>query len=134
MISSKTKIRVRYEETDKMGIVYHAKYFVWFEVARIELLDQIRCSYKQLEYEGYHLPVLEAQANFFRPANFDDLVTVSVEFSTSSRLKMEMNYKVNRRGELLATGRTIHAFVSREGKPIRPPENLARSIEKFSRR
>ena len=133
MIQSKTDIRVRYEETDKMGIVYHAKYLVWFEVARIELLDQIGYPYIKLEEDGFFLPVLEVEANFQKPAKFGDFITIVVEFTQPSILTMKISYKVKRGEELLATGKTKHAFVSCGGRPIRPPEKLVRLIEKNSK-
>ncbi len=133
MIQSKTDIRVRYEETDKMGIVYHAKYLIWFEVARIDLLDQIGYPYVKLEEDGHFLPVLEVEANFRKPAKFDDFITIFVELSQPSILKMKICYKVKRGEELLATGKTKHAFVSSEGRPVRPPEKLVNLIEKYSK-
>ena len=75
MLSATTEIRVRYAETDKMGVVYHANYFVWFEAARIQLLDDLGLPYNDLEERGYLLPVLECGAKFLQPAHFDDRLT-----------------------------------------------------------
>ena len=68
MLSASVDIRVRYKETDQMGVVYHANYFTWFEIARIELLDQMGCPYLDLEKKGYLLPVLTCSASFQSPA------------------------------------------------------------------
>ena len=78
MLYATTEIRVRYAETDKMGVVYHANYFVWFESVRIQLLDDLGLPYNDLEERGYFLPVLECRAKFLQPAHFDDRLTVTV--------------------------------------------------------
>ena len=79
MLSASVDIRVRYKETDKMGVVYHSNYFTWFEVARIELLDNLQCPYKELEKDGFLLPVLSCNASFHLPALFDDRLIVTVK-------------------------------------------------------
>ena len=76
MLSFSTQIRVRYAETDMMGIAYYSNYFIWFEIARVHMLDEIGLSYKEIERAGYRLPVLEAQARYLQPAQFDDIVTL----------------------------------------------------------
>lgn len=131
MIKSDIDIRVRYEETDKMGIVYHAKYFTWFEVARIELLDQIGCPYRELEERGYFLPVLQCQAKYHMPAHFDDRLKVNVEISREPVARIEINYQVHRAGDLLASAQTTHAFIDRAGKLIRPPQSFLKQARKY---
>jgi len=74
MVKDVTSIRVRYQETDKMGIAYHGNYFTWLEVARIHLLDSINCPYSKLEEEGYFLPVISCSCEFKNPAKFDDRI------------------------------------------------------------
>ena len=133
MIKSKIDIRVRYEETDKMGVVYHAKYFTWFEVARIELLDHIGCPYRELEERGYFLPVLQCQAKYHMPAHFDDRLKVHVEISREPVARIEISYQVYRGEDLLATAQTTHAFIDQVGKLIRPPKSfLERAGQYFS--
>jgi len=124
-----TKIRVRYEETDKMGIVYHAKYFHWFEVARIQLLDEIGMPYKSLEQNGFFLPVLDCYATFKKPAQFDDRLSVFADASFQSLLRLKIKYQVFRGSEKLALGSTTHAFVDGDGKVVRPPESFAKFIQ-----
>ena len=124
-----TDIRVRYGETDQMGVVYHANYFTWFEIARIELLDQMGCPYLDLEKKGYLLPVLTCSASFQSPAFFDDRLQVKVEIAKIPLVRIQASYEVRRGSELLVTGQTEHAFVSRAGRVVRPPEiflNLAK--------
>lgn len=129
MLSSSTKIRVRYEETDQMGVVYHAKYFNWFEVARIQLLDEIGIPYKELEKEGYFLPVLSCSAIFKHPAHFDDRLIIKLEISLASLLRLKVAYEVWRKDLMIATGTTQHAFISKDGKVIRPPASFVTLLE-----
>ncbi len=129
MLSSSTEIRVRYEETDQMGVVYHAKYFTWFEVARIQLLDEIGIPYKELEREGYFLPVLSCSAIFKHPAQFDDRLIIKLKIYLSSLLRLKISYKVLRKDLMIATGSTEHAFISKEGKVIRPPASFIKLLE-----
>ncbi|MFL2911873.1 MAG: acyl-CoA thioesterase [Opitutales bacterium] len=129
MLSSSTKIRVRYEETDQMGVVYHAKYFNWFEVARIQLLDEIGIPYKELEKEGYFLPVLSCSAIFKHPAHFDDRLIIKLEISLASLLRLKVAYEVWRKDLMIATGTTEHAFISKDGKVIRPPASFVTLLE-----
>ena len=129
MLSSSTKIRVRYEETDQMGVVYHAKYFNWFEVARVQLLDEIGIPYKELEKEGYFLPVLSCSAIFKHPAHFDDRLIIKLEISLASLLRLKVAYEVWRKDLMIATGTTQHAFISKDGKVIRPPASFVTLLE-----
>ena len=124
MISAITEVRVRYQETDQMGVVYHGNYFTWFESARIELLDQLECSYQELEKGGYLLPVLTCEARFVKPAKFDDRLQVSAFIKNSPLARIEIFYEVKRNKELLAKGATSHAFVNEEGKLIKPPRDF----------
>jgi acyl-CoA thioester hydrolase len=121
MIQSRAQVTVRYAETDMMGIVYHANYLPWFEVGRTTLLKEIGVSYRKLEEEGFRLPVLEVAAKFLRPAVYDDTLEVTSTVRERPLLKIRIDYEVRRGDELLATGNTLHAFVDREGKPVRPP-------------
>lgn len=132
MHSSQTQIRVRYEETDQMGVVYHAKYFHWFEVARIHFLDEIGHPYKELEENGYFLPVLECSASFKQAAHFDDKLIIETEVSFPSMLKLSAEYKVVRNHSIIANGKTVHAFVSKEGKVMRPPSSFVEVMRQNS--
>ena len=131
MISAITEVRVRYQETDQMGVVYHGNYFTWFESARIELLDQMECSYQKLEKGGYLLPVLTCEARFIKPAKFDDRLQVTAIIKTSSLVRIEIFYEVKRNEELLAKGATSHAFVNEEGKLIKPPRDFLDKAKKL---
>jgi acyl-CoA thioester hydrolase len=135
MIQSSVQITVRYAETDMMGIVYHGSYLPWFEVGRTTLLKENGLSYRALEAAGYLLPVLELSAKFIRPALYDDVLTVVTTLSEKPILRIQLSYEVLRGEELLVTGQTTHAFIDREGRPVRPPPNFTdRMNELFSSR
>ncbi|GAB4277376.1 MAG TPA: acyl-CoA thioesterase [Opitutae bacterium] len=131
MIESKTTLRVRYAETDGMGIVYHGNYLTWFDVARIEMLDNIGAPYRTLELEGYQLPVIEAQISYKRPAMFDDRITVHTTIRECPAVRIEVDYSVQRGEVLLATGKTSHAFISSEGYPVKPPPHFMDVVRKY---
>ena len=111
-----------------MGIVYHANYLTWFEIARIELLDSIGCPYKSLEETDFFLPVLSCRVDFRRPAHFDDRLRIVVRIDESSSVRIKADYEVFRDDDLLATGQTTHAFVSGEGKVVRPPASFLERV------
>jgi acyl-CoA thioester hydrolase len=121
MIRSRVSVTVRYAETDMMGIVYHANYLPWFEVGRTTLLKELGIPYRKLEEDGFRLPVLEVNAKYLRPAVYDDTLEIVTVLREKPLLRIRLEYEVKRGAELLATGSSIHAFVDREGKPVRPP-------------
>lgn len=124
MITSQSQVTVRYAETDMMGVVYHANYFPWFEIARTTLLKEQGLPYRQLEEEGYRLPVLEISAKFLRPAVYDDTLTIIVSMKEKPLLRIHLEYEVRRGDELLATGMSRHAFIDLKGQPVRPPASF----------
>jgi acyl-CoA thioester hydrolase len=130
MIQSRVQVTVRYAETDMMGIVYHANYLPWFEVGRTTLLKEIGVPYRKLEEEGFRLPVLEISAKYVRPAVYDDTLDILTTLAERPLLRIRLDYEVLRAGELLATGTSVHAFVDREGKQVRPP---AWAVERISK-
>ena len=121
MIESRTQITVRYAETDMMGIVYHGNYLPWFEVGRTTLLKECGLPYKELEAQGYHLPVIELGVKYTRPALYDDTVTIITRMHEKPTLRIRLDYEVRRGEELLVTGFTTHAFINKEGLPVRAP-------------
>jgi acyl-CoA thioester hydrolase len=124
--SSVSTVRVRYAETDKMGVVYYANYFVWFEVARTDLLRNRGWSYREMEQAGVALPVIEAHCDYHRPARYDDELDVQTEGRMLSPVRIEFVYQVVRRegNVLAASGRTVHAALDPSGKPCRLPERV----------
>jgi acyl-CoA thioester hydrolase len=119
-------IRVRYAETDKMGVVYYANYFVWFEVARADLLRSLGWSYREMEHAGVALPVIEAHCDYHRPARYDDEMEVRTKGRMLSPVRMEFTYEVVRQEDQIvaASGRTVHAALDLAGKPCRLPDRI----------
>jgi acyl-CoA thioester hydrolase len=130
MIQSRVSVTVRYAETDMMGIVYHANYLPWFEVGRTTLLKEIGVPYRRLEEEGYRLPVLEVSAKYLRPALYDDTLEVVTTLRERPAIRISLEYEVRRGEDLLATGTSLHAFVDRTGRPVRPPAWAGELIRK----
>ena len=114
-----------------MGVAYYANYFIWFEVARTDLLRTLGWSYREMEDEGVLLPVIEADCRYRRPARYDDELEIRTEGRLTSRVRLEFHYEVFMKGQdqLMAAGRTAHAAVARAGRPCRLP---ARIVEAFS--
>ena len=118
-----THVRVRYAETDRMGVVYYANYLVWFEVARTEWLRQTGWSYREMEVEGTSLPVIEAHCDYRRPAHYDDEIEIRTKATLLSPVRIRFDYDLTRRrdAEQLATGYTVHAALDDAGRPCRLP-------------
>jgi acyl-CoA thioester hydrolase len=126
MPSSVSTLRVRYAETDKMGVVYYANYFVWFEVGRADLLRSLGWTYREMELAGISLPVIEAHCEYHRSARYDDELDVMTEGRMLSQVRMEFNYEVVRRDDraVTASGRTVHAALDAGGRPCRLPARI----------
>lgn len=119
------QVRVRYAETDQMGVVYHSNYFIWFEIGRVELCRQLGFEYKTMEAEDdSFIVVAHASCRYKRPARFDDLLTIRTRVADSQRRTIRFSYEVFNQGsgELLATGETLHVICDRLGRPKSLPE------------
>lgn len=115
-----TDIRVRYSETDQMGIVYHANYLAWFEVGRTEWLRESGYTYRALEGEGLIMPVTEVGCKYHQSAHYDDLIRVTTWIESYNRVRMRFGYEVRREdGTLLVTGFTEHVFLNENGHVVR---------------
>ena len=124
---SRTKIRVRYAETDQMGVVYYANYLVWMEVARVAYCRHAGFEYRDMEREaGARLAVTEARCRYRAPARFDDEVELVCWVTESRSRSVRFAYEMLRDGELLATGETLHTVTDSRGKMIRLPERYRR--------
>jgi len=124
-------VRVRYAETDRMGVAYHAHYFVWFEMARTELMRRAGCAYRELEErDGVFFPVVRAGARYHASARYDDWLEVGARLISLSGVRLRIEYEVVERdgGRLLASGFTEHASVGRDGRPRRMPEDVRRKL------
>ena len=126
MAYSKISFRVRYGETDQMGIVYHGKYADYLEIGRTEWLRGLGITYKGMEEEGIILPVIHLQIDYKKSAKYDDLLTVETKLAKPPLVKIAFDYKVyNESRELLVTAHTVLAFMDqRTNKPIKCPEYI----------
>jgi acyl-CoA thioester hydrolase len=119
-----TRLRVRYAETDRMGVVYYANYFVWFEVARSDWLRETGWSYREMEADGVSLPVIEAHCDYRQPSRYDDEIEIRTQATLLSPIRIRFDYEVLRGGSLLTTGHTVHAAVDGNGRPCRLPARV----------
>ena len=122
--ANQTRFRVRYAETDQMGVVYHANYFVWMEIGRVELVRTFGLNYKELEQtEGLFLSVIEAQCRYVSPARYDQEIFVETQLRKSTARTLDFFYRIclNAESRLLADGWTRHMWLNRELRPARLP-------------
>jgi acyl-CoA thioester hydrolase len=131
MMVTETRIRVRYGETDQMGVVYHGNYALYFEEARTDALRQIGVSYKNLEKAGVMMPVVQLVINYKKPATYDELLTVRTTLKALPTVKIILDYEVfNEAGEFLSSGSSTLVFVDmKTQRPVKCPDDL---YEKFS--
>ena len=123
----RTRVRVRYAETDRMGVVYYANYFVWFEVGRTEWLRETGWSYREMEREGVSLPVIEAHCDYRRAARYDEDIEIRTRATVLTPVRLRFDYELWRSGEdhtPAAVGHTVHAAVDNSGRPCRLPSRV----------
>jgi acyl-CoA thioester hydrolase len=121
-----SNVRVRYAETDKMGVVYHSNYLIWFEIGRTDWLRETGMTYREMEADGIQLPVIEAHCEYRLGARYDDDVEIRTLAKKLSPVRIQFDYQAIRRsdGVLLAAGHTVHATIDREGRPVRMPARV----------
>ena len=124
MISGDVTIRVRYAETDRMGLLHHANYLVYFEQARTELLRSLGLTYKDMEDQGFLLVITKVEVHFRRPARYDDLLTIRTTVVKTTMVRIDHRYEVFCEGRLVADGSSTLACVDRTGRPQVLPEFL----------
>jgi acyl-CoA thioester hydrolase len=129
------KVRVRYAETDQMGVVYHGNYAQYFEMGRVEWLRNLGLSYSVMEKQGVMLPVVSLNINYKKPARYDDLLTVRTIFKKQESVKIEFDYEIyNEAGQLLTIGNSVLVFVDmKTGRPVLPPEYVRESINSIGK-
>ena len=128
-----TRLRVRYAETDQMGVVYHSNYIIWFEVGRVEMLRELGFTYREMErQDGTNLAVVEARCRFKTPAMYDDLVVIRTRLVNVRDSLLHFTYEILRDADsaLLAEGETIHLVVDSDFKRMRLPEKYRSSFLK----
>ena len=130
MYKNRTQVRVRYGETDQMGVVYYGVYAQYFEVGRVEALRELGLSYREMEEQGVMLPVSKLEVNYHRPAKYDDLLTIETTITEMPGAKIDFDYRVfNAEDVLLTTGKVTLVFVSADR--MRPRKAPAYFLEKI---
>ena len=125
-----TEIRIRYKDTDRMGVVYYGNYLTFFEVGRAELMRHLDFPYAEVEADGYILVVTEAKAKYYANVGYDSLVTVKTRIAKVRHASVRFEYEVvDEAGKLLVSGHTAHACLNKELKPARMPSELKKIIE-----
>lgn len=126
-------VRVRYAETDQMGVVYHGNYAQYFEMGRVEWLRNLGISYKWMEENGVMLPVVSLQMNYKKPARYDDLLRVKTILKSQTSVKIEFDYEIyNEQNDLLTTGYSMLVFVDmKSGRPMVPPSYVTEKIKQL---
>ncbi len=129
-MTGRTSTRVRYPETDRMGVAHHTHFLVWFELGRTELLREIGFAYGELEDKGISFPVVEAGARYRAPARYDEVLEIETRLVEARGARVRFEYSVLRTsdGVVLATGFSEHAAIGRDGRPLRLPEPLKRRL------
>jgi len=121
----RTRVRVRYAETDRMGVVYYANYFVWFEIGRTDWLRETGQTYREMEAGGVQLPVIEAHCVYHRPAKYDDDLEIRTQAVLVTPVRLRFDYSIVRGDdETLARGHTVHAALDASGRPCRLPDHV----------
>jgi acyl-CoA thioester hydrolase len=125
------EVRVRYAETDQMGVVYHGNYAQYFEMGRVEWLRNLGFSYKWMEENGIMLPVVSLSMNYKKPARYDDVLTVKTFLKSQTSVKIEFDYEIyNQNNELLTTGNSVLVFVDiKSGRPTLPPDYVIEKLK-----
>ena len=123
-------IKVRYCETDQMGLVHHGSYINYFEEARISWISNLGFSYSEMEKSGIILPVSKLNVSYLRPAYFDDDLVVNVELAEMPTSRLIFNYTIKNKDEVVVTGTTVLAFLNKETKrPVRCPDYMLEKVD-----
>ena len=132
MYVSELKIRVRYGETDRMGYVYYGNYAEYFEVARVEALRSLGMNYKEMEDSGIMLPVYAFSIKYFKPAFYDDMLTIKTTIKEVPQARVTFHHEIhNEKGELLNTGEVTLVFINtKSNKPVGAPEDFLEKLKK----
>jgi acyl-CoA thioester hydrolase len=129
-IVSESRVRVRYAETDQMGIAYHGNYFIWFEVGRSQYCNDCGFSYRDLERElGYFLIVAEASCRYKNSARYEDELIITTRMKELTRRTMRFSYEISREdGAAVASGETLHILINKDGRPSSMPEKFLKML------
>jgi acyl-CoA thioester hydrolase len=127
-----TKIRVRYKDTDRMGVVYYGNYLTFFEIGRAELMRELGFPYSDLEADGYNLVVTEAAAKYHANVGYDSIITIKTAIADLRNVRVRFEYEIVAEDDgLLVNGHTVHACINSDQKPTRIPSDMKRIMEKM---
>jgi acyl-CoA thioester hydrolase len=130
-VVSQSRLRVRYAETDQMGVVYHANHFIWFEIGRVDFMRELGFTYRNMEREhGCFIPVVDARCRYKAPAHYDDEIIVRTHLRNVRESMIHFGYELVRASdnEVLAEGETMHMILDSEMKPAKLPENYLKAF------
>jgi acyl-CoA thioester hydrolase len=122
-------IRVRYAETDQMGIVHHSAYVVWMEEGRTVLLEALGLPYHRLEAEGLYFPVVELEVRYHRPLHYGEVAELKVWIEAAKSRKVVFGYRVEHRGRRVAEGRTVHVPQAEGARAVRMPAEILAKLQ-----
>ena len=133
MFTYNTKIRVRYGETDQMGYMYYGNYAEFFEVGRVEMLRSLGMTYSAMEASGIMMPVLELHCKYYKPARYDEEITVKVTMAKMPGIKIHFRYDLyNEKDELINVGETLLVFVNMQtNRPCLPPQEFIEKLKPY---
>jgi acyl-CoA thioester hydrolase len=124
------QLRVRYAESDQMGVAHYANYLAWFEIGRVELMREVGISYAESERQGFFLPVSEACTRYMAAAHFDELLEVKCRVGEVRTRAVRFEYELLRSGQVIAKGHTVHVCTDREARPVTFPDWMGRAFKK----
>jgi len=130
MIEYTHKIHVYYRDVDQMGIVYYARYLEYFEEARTELLRKIGINVTDIEENGYYLPVISVNCQYKNPANFDEELNIKTKITNTPRSTLKIEYIINSNNKICVTGDTVHSFINKDGRAVKPPIEVIETIKR----
>jgi acyl-CoA thioester hydrolase len=134
-VVSESRLRVRYAETDQMGVVYHANHFIWFEIGRVDFMRQLGFTYRDMERDhGCFIPVVDARCRYKSPARYDDEIIVRTHLRNVRESMIHFGYELLRAegGEVLAEGETMHMILDSKMKPASLPPNIRKVFREAS--
>lgn len=133
MLYSESKVIVRYAETDKMGIVHHAVYPIWYELARTDFIKLVGMTYSQMEASGILTPLIELNCKYLKPADYEDELTIRVSVGKLTPARIQFDYEVYKQNTLINTGYTVHAWVGKDLHPLNIKKHRPEIYEKIQK-
>jgi len=131
--TSSLETRVLYADTDQMGVAYHGTFFRWFEAGRANYMRRRGSSYHDVERSGLQLPVVEAHANYLKPARYDEVLTITAWIGELGLAQLRFEYEISRNGAALVRGFTRHASIGQDGRPVRLPDDVRQALASVER-